>query len=465
MEKGELQDWVWQDDGKNEKPLLKAIDRLAPLYEANPPPVCYPGTPLDLDPEIMKRIPRLMRMHLNAIGTHTHGRDGEGGFEDLQKKEAQTIWMLASVLGGTPQTVDGFFCGGATEANLQGLWIGREWLRHRPDPARRGVAVLATPLVHYSIIKAAEILDLGHPQWAHCPRCGNSHLFLPDALGCGVNVVGMNERGEMLMRDLERVFHLRYEEGFRRFMIVPTLGTSALGSIDPIKDICVFVDRIHRSTSANVYIHVDAAFGGFTEPFVNPQSDVGFQNPAIMSMALDADKMGHLPYPAGVFLCRKELQALVARRVNYVRGQEDDTVPGSRSALAPLLGWYWFQKIGKNGQKIFVEQCLQARNRLAGRLQERFGNSHVAPTVRMLPFSPWVNFLPLEIDLPGENVPAKFAPYHLRHDFFPRDPENVLSCPRTVYKICIMPHTFRTLDRFADDLDQAVKVASAAAVK
>jgi len=95
--------------------------------------------------------------------------------------------------------------------------------------------------------------------------------------------------------------------------------------------------------------------------------------------------------------------------------------------------------------------------------------------IRPMPHSPWVNFAPLQILIDDNRraVPEalcedklarrllhlKHAPlgaYHLRSDNFPSNPANPNSCPDTVYKICIMPHTTRAdLDLFVADLQEA----------
>ncbi|HEU0051424.1 MAG TPA: pyridoxal-dependent decarboxylase [Patescibacteria group bacterium] len=458
--------WAWPDQGQNPEKLLSEIDKAPSLYDSLPPPMCYPGTKLDLDEDILSRLAGLIKLHLNAIGTHTRSKEGEGGFEWLAQKEREAIWMISSTLGGSPDTTDGYFCGGATEANLQGMLLGREWLRRRPDPMQKGIVVFCTTHVHYSILKASKILDLGHPVWSICSRCGQQHLHYPDPSGAGVNMVGMNEYGQMLVSDLERAFRLRYAEGFRRFLIVPAVGTCAMGAIDPIEKINAFVERVHKMTQASVYLHVDAAFGGFTVPFADENLRIAFQNPWVQSVALDADKMGRLPYPSGVFLCRKDLQKIASRHVNYVQGHEDDTVPGSRSAIPALLGWYWYQKIGRRGQAEFVKKCLDARDRLAALIQQRFSTRREPPTVRCYPYSPFVNFLPLEIDFVNGMIPEhdpRFSilePYQLRQEFFPSNPGNVLSCPKHVYKICVMPHVFPSIEKFVDDLETCTRIAA-----
>lgn len=456
-------DWRWPEEGGDPEALRAQIAALPSPYEGPRRAVCFPGTPIARVARAFDGVQFLARQ-LNHIGTHTqHAREREGGFEDSQGIEACAVWKVADVLGGDRGTVDGYFCGGATEANAAGLWIGREFLRRHPDPMRRGIVVLVTPLTHYSVHKATAILDIGQasPRFAQCPRCHREHLFVPDPTGRGVTRVGMNERWEMDMAELDCIFRLKYEEGFRQFLIVPTIGTTATGSIDPVAEIGEFVRRKQRETLARCYVHVDAAFGGFTVPFVQPERAIGFQIPEVQSIAVDADKMGQLPYPAGIFLCRKDLPHLIGRQVTYISGHEDDTVCGSRTALAPILAWYQFNADGRAGQRAYVYACIRARDRLVELIRQRL------PWANILRHSEAVNILPVELpidpkngDVPevltksyhGEEIAGLaerlrpcagfLAPYQLRADYVPSEPRDPESCPKVVYKICVMPHLF-----------------------
>jgi tyrosine decarboxylase/aspartate 1-decarboxylase len=424
--------------------------------------MCYPGTPLR--PEVKELIHELADRQLNAIGTHTHGSmkdgawtspDGEGGFPGLAEAERTAIWMIASQLGGRFDTVDGYFCGGGTDANMMGIWIGRQWLRNRPDPMNRGIVVLTTPIAHYSIMKATDITDIGRSQTTLCPKCRRPHLMHGDRSGSGMAYVGMDETGGMDVADLERVFRLKYEEGFRRFIVVPAIGTTVLGSVDPIWEIDQTIQRLQGTSNAHFYVHVDASFGGFTAPFTGTPKPFGFQNSSVMSITVDADKMGHLAYPAGVFLCRKGLQELVARKVAYIRGTHDDTLPGSRSALAPLIAYDLYRKIGVDGHRAYVQGCMEVRDYLEGRLRA-IGDDRLV----IGPVPEWTNFLPIEVRIENGAIPARLRegkgallePYHLRSDYVP-SATDVRSCPRIVYKLCIMPHhTREAVDQFVADL-------------
>lgn len=454
--------------GFPEKPMLdiaeglKLLEKINPVYEPKDGkvPFCYPGTTLRWDDQIIQLAARILTQQHNLIGIHTLGGgeasiSAEGGFESIQKLEAEAIWMLADMVGGNSRSVDGYFCGGATEANIQGLWVGRQWLREHPDPVNRGICILCTPLTHYSIFKASSLLDIGHSGQSNCPQCSIDHVFVPDAKGSGVALVGMDDQGRMSLSELERVFKLKHDEGFRRFLIVATVGTTAMGSTDPIEEIAHYIKDVHRKTLAHCYLHVDAAFGGFTVPFVNPERKIGFDLPEVMSMSFDADKMGRLPYPSGVHLVRKNLSRVVGRRVTYIGGSQDATLSGSRTGLAGLMAYFLFVTGGKEAQRKYAQDCINARNRLAELITERL------TWARIVTIPPEVNMLPVEFRMKDGKIPLSIEKgdildgYHLRSDHFQSKPNDTQSCPRIVYKLCVMPHTFPFLESFVSDLQKA----------
>lgn len=469
MNKGNSKIPLWQWPTEGTTPEIDVTSITSPYGQNGAiPAMCYPGTPLN--PEVAELMSTIGVQQLNAIGTHTHGAmqngqwtgpDGEGGFGDLAKAERGAIWMIASQLGGRFDTVDGYFCAGGTDSNLMGIWVAREWLKERPAPQNPGIVVLTTAIAHYSIMKAVDITGIGRSMTLDCHTCRRAHIPVGDPSGTGMTFVSMNNQGEMDVRDLKRLIRLKISQGFSRFIVVPTIGTTVLGSTDPIDRISELIEQMHSETLASIYMHVDASFGGFTAPFLAPSQPFGFQNSGVMSITVDADKMGHLPYPAGVFLCRKDLQQLVARRVAYVRGHHDDTLPGSRSALAPLIAYHYYQKIGVNGHKAMVKRCMARRDELLHML-EALKDSRVIPG----PIPKWTNFLPLEVSIEQGEIPKELleskseplAPFQLRRDYVPKDPDNVRSCPRIVYKLCLMPHhTSDHLKAFVDALTTVLK--------
>jgi len=454
-------DWPWL--GLNAAEVdreMKNILSLSSPYTGDQKAICFPGTPLDSTIGDSSHVVNamagpLLTMHFNNIGTHTLENSAEAGFDGPQAIENAVVKMVAGVLGSSD--IDGHFCGGGTDANIEGMWIGREYLR-RGFPKWSGnpkIAVLVTRMVHYSVLKGARILSLGNISMEKCGICGAEHIAHPvENVFGSVQFVGMNESGEMDPKLLDKKISELKKIGISKFLVVPTAGTTAMGSIDPIKEIGRVMSAAVSKDSH--YIHVDAAFGGFTIPFLGGPS-IGFDVPEVQSMTVDAHKMGHLPYPAGIFLCRKGLQDNICESVEYVSGHRDDTLVGSRPFSQVALGYVLFRQMGMRGHTEYVQACVRMRDRLVANLA-RIAN----PKIRVVHASPYTNQLALEVTGEKDRTLDRITKnsllqkYFLRTDFLPGEPSDSNSCPRTVFKICVMPHTFDYLDRFAEDLSSVV---------
>ena len=75
--------------------------------------------------------------------------------------------------------------------------------------------------------------------------------------------------------------------------IVGTAGTAELGVVDPIDKLSEIALR------HNVYLHVDAAFGGLIIPFLpNPKPIFDFSLEGVKSITVDPHKMGMAAIPS-----------------------------------------------------------------------------------------------------------------------------------------------------------------------
>ena len=172
----------------------------------------------------------------------------------------------------------------------------------------------------------------------------------------------------------------------------------------------------------------------------------GFEHAHVQSIVVDADKMGMLPYPSGIFLCRKNLQSIVNIDVPYISGHMDMTISGSRTFLSAACGWYYMNVIKDSGHTKMVAECIQKRNELVEKLKAVEG-------VTILPYSNYINILPISTPF---DVSNKMHPnYNLRFDHIRYNNKDVI-----VYKLCIFPHTFAHIDQFVQDLKQALQPTS-----
>lgn len=410
-------------------PLLEQIAKIQTPYKTSPPCFCYPGT--TIMPEFGEISKMLTPLQINNIGSHTNGITSqntevlsEGGFEVPHQMERDYIWEISKMFyktipdGMIKDVIDGYFCGGGTEGNIEGLWIGREYLKSKCND---DIVVIVTPLTHYSIAKGAHILGI------------NQHI----------QFVKMNDKFEMDVSDLKLTID-KLMTTYHNFLIVGTVGTTMCGSIDPISEINKLIKSYQ---TVNFYFHVDASFGGFTVPFVTNPSQilVGFENSEVKSIVIDADKMGLLPYPSGIFMCRKDLQNHVMIDVPYVGSHMDMTISGSRTFVSVACGWYYLKHYGVPWHTQFVTECIAKRNTLAEML------SHIKG-VTVLPCSPYTNMLPISASFDSKYMNPL---YNMRCDQLEYQGKMI-----NVYKLCIFPHTFNYFDQFASDLSHAIEMGT-----
>jgi len=409
------------------------MEQIITPYETIPPAFCYPGTRLvQYSPEFLGQI---LIKHINMIGTHTIGitsnnntSEGEGGFELPHEIERWCIWHIAKQFykqknEDVKDIIDGHFCTGGTEANLEGLWIAREYLQ--PN-----VNILMTELSHYSIAKSINILNLTEP-----------------------TIIETNNKFEMDIGDLEKKMITLIDNGEKSFLIILAVGTTSTGSVDDIHNINEkLLEFKNKYTDINIYIHVDASFGGFTLPYLTNGITIGFENELVMSIAIDGHKMGNLPYPGCIILYRKNLHDYVSRRVNYIKGHMDSTIAGSRSFIAQACYYYLHNNTNFN-QKKYVTDCINYKNILIEKIIEQNNDR-----ITILPHSEYVNILPLKIDVKDGKIPDELLlseilkNYQLRNDIVKYNDKYIY-----VYKICIMPHTFNYIEKFVDNIIHVIK--------
>ena len=267
----------------------------------------------------LRYIAEFAEVHSNNQGTPTRSVPEPASTRFI---EAEVIDWVRTLLHD--RTADGHLCAGATEANLLGLWIARERLaRGRP------VSVVAHAYAHYSIEKACRVLGL--------------ELLTTSAKTWREGLEGQLE--PLLARSAGRPI-----------VVVATVGHTASGIVDDVGRIA----EVLRRTKLEHTIHVDAAMGGLVLPFFASAPVFDFRVGPVASIALDFHKLGHGPYPSGVFLCRRGMQDAIARKISYV-GALDDTIAGSRPGyVAPVL-WSRLNELGSDGFKEHAQRLLDVK--------------------------------------------------------------------------------------------------------
>lgn len=267
----------------------------------------------------------------NHIGCHTLGKS-ESFFQGTQNIEKEVIEICAvDILKGELGQQDGYISSGGTEANIQAIWIYRNYFYKEFQAKADEICILCSEDSHYSMNKGANLL------------------------GLSVYKVAVDENERTIdEQSVAKAVVAAQKDGKKYFIVVCNMMTTMFGSVD---NISAYTQTL-KALSCPFKLHVDGAYGGFYYPFSKEESDLTFQNPDISSFTLDAHKMAQAPYGTGIFLVRKGLiQYVNTQEASYVEG-EDFTLIGSRSGANAIAVWMILCKNGPFGwhEKIFILQ-------------------------------------------------------------------------------------------------------------
>jgi glutamate/tyrosine decarboxylase-like PLP-dependent enzyme len=194
--------------------------------------------------------------------------------------ERHTLAWLAARFGFPADALASFTSGGS-EANLSAVIValnrafpqyGQDGLRHLAAPP----AIYLTGDAHHGFNKIAQMTGLGR------------NALRTVATDCHLR---------MDVEDLARQVAEDRKSGLAPFMVIATAGTTTAGVIDPLPDLVRFC------ASENLWLHVDAAWGGAA--IISPRlkghlAGIGGAD----SITCDAHKWFSVPMGAGMFFCR-----------------------------------------------------------------------------------------------------------------------------------------------------------------
>lgn len=284
------------------------------------------------DSDILKDAPFLTSLvrNPNHIGCHTLGQS-ESFFAGTQEIERELIDICAMDILRSPEKCDGYVASGGTEANMQAIWIYRNFFVKEFDAKHDEIAVICSEHAHYSMAKSANILNIQYQQIALDEN----------------NFTWTNENVLDALNEAKG-------KGIKYFIVVANMMTTMFGSVDDAN----LITSILKEKNLPFKLHIDGAYGGFYYPFANANNELDFSNEDVSSVTLDAHKMAQAPYGTGIFLIRKGLmQYANTKEASYVKG-EDSTIIGSRSGANAISIWMILSTYGPYAwkEKIFILQ-------------------------------------------------------------------------------------------------------------
>lgn len=239
------------DYPKMEKVLLKVGELMRNNYPYFHP--LYAGQMLK-PPHPVARAAYMLSLWVNP---NNHALDG-GRASSMLEKEA--VAQIARMFGWSDFL--GHLTGGGTMANLEALWIA--------GLLNPGKTVVASRQAHYTHQRISEVLGL---------------KFAP---------VDCDPDGKIDLSALKEM--LKYENVGT---VVATVGTTGIGSVDPLPQIIELKDRY------SFRLHADAAYGGYFTLADNlaPKTRMAYDClHEVDSIVVDPHKHGLQPYGCGCIL-------------------------------------------------------------------------------------------------------------------------------------------------------------------
>ncbi len=347
----------------------------------------YPASKLDGkvfydDAPFLKDAPTLQAFvaNPNNIGCHTLGTS-EKAFRGTQTIEREVLNVIAvDIFKAEPNSFDGYISPGGTEANIQALWIYRNYFMKEHQARLDEIAILASEDTHYSIPKGSNLLMV---DWLNIPVDFDSRKIDREALN--------------------QIIEKAQQNGKKYFIVVVNMGTTMFGSVDAISD---YTD-ILEAKNLMYKLHIDGAYGGFVYPFNNKESNLNFVNPKVSSITIDAHKMLQAPYGTGIFVCRKGLiENVLTKEAEYVEGM-DLTLCGSRSGANAVAVWMILFTYGPYGWYENVS-VLQMRTAWFCKELDKLGIEYFR--------EPFMNIVTIKSKYIPEEIAEKFQLVPQKHD-------------------------------------------------
>jgi glutamate/tyrosine decarboxylase-like PLP-dependent enzyme len=378
-----------------------------------------------------------------SVNPNNHALDGGRASSAM---EIEAIAALASMFQWARHL--GHLSSGGTFANLEALWVAGQ-LASTNDGTPQAIA--ASDQAHYTHSRISGVLDL---PFISIPSDGSGRLDLTilEAL-LAANIIGT---------------------------VVVTLGTTAIGSVDPLDRIVALQRRY------DFRIHVDAAYGGYFTLAANlsPETRAAFGAiPHADSIVIDPHKHGLQPYGCGCILFRDPAVGRLYKHDSpYTYFSSKDLHLGeislecSRAGASAVALWATQQLLPYTPGGAFA-RGLESGHNAALELYERLNKSpyfltpaappqldivfwaaravtpEASSTLAQLIFDEAAK---RDLHLALAKLPVRFFPQNSWKDSLKNDPETMVTCLRSVL---MKPEHLLWLDQIGQRL-QAAAVAS-----
>lgn len=247
---------------------------------------------------------------------------------------------------------DGFggnLTSGGSIANLIALHTAKHHQRITTSQVSKSV-VYCTSQSHHSIYKALKIIGLEN---------------------CIIREIPLDSHFRISVSALETQIKHDVHIGLKPFLIVANAGSTDVGAIDPMEKLS------NISKTHNIWMHVDAAYGGFF--MLTGLGKERLQGIELAdSVILDPHKSLFMPYGLGIVLVKNidHLASAHAYSANYMRDAEmenqyspADLSPELSKHFRGLRMWLPLKLYGQSAFSDYLNEKLQLTNYLYKELQ------------------------------------------------------------------------------------------------
>lgn len=258
--------------------------------------------------------------------------------------ESRYIAFISGLLHA-PKSSAGQIVSGGTEGNITAMWIAKQ-LSGKKE-------ILLPTSAHFSFQKIASLMDM-------------KLIEVPVTKEYVTDVAQMKKK----IRTTTAA-------------IVGLAGSTELGTIDPIPELSEICSDEH------IFLHVDAAFGGFVIPFLKELHckvpDFDFRLKGVCSISIDSHKMGYAAIPLGILMIRKK-QWLESISVDspYISSEKQVGILGTRSGAPVAAAYAVAQYLGFEGYKQMVQSCMDITQYAENRIRELGLSLVMKPTMNVI---------------------------------------------------------------------------------
>ena len=320
-------------------------------------------------------------------------------FPGTRKIELKYISFISNLLNA-PKAASGLIGSGGSESNITAIWIAKK-LSGKKE-------IIAPISAHFSFEKISSFMDI-------------KLTYIP-----------LNKDYTMDIKTLKKKINNNTAA------VIGLAGSTELGTIDQIYEISQICN------DQNIFLHIDAAFGGFVIPFLKKLgykvNDFDFKIKGVDSISIDAHKMGYSAIPLGALIIRnKKWLNEISVETPYISIKRQAGILATRSGGSVAAAYAVAKYLGKEGYKNLVKKCMSNTRYMEKKIND-LGLSFV--------IKPTMNVLGIKIKKPAKLV-NKLTYYGWKVNNMER-----LSAIRLV----IMPHiTKKIVDNFIPDLEKACK--------